>query len=76
FHDERDFNLYFEMANNSRYNYWYAGGYLISDTLAASFESKTAAEVVESCSTQFQTMIDEYIQGNKAFFENLETIQE
>ena len=75
FHDKRDLDLYFEMADKSGYNYWYGGGYLISDTLSASFDKKTPLEVVESCSSQFQTMIDEYVAGNKPFFENLENIQ-
>jgi hypothetical protein len=73
FHDKRDFELYFKMAENCRYSYWYEGGNPVVSTIGSSSTfKKTPAEIVESTSKAFQTVIDKYIAGNQAYFEALE----
>jgi hypothetical protein len=73
FHDKRDFELYFKMAENCRYSYWYEGGNPVVATIGSgSTFKKTPAEIVASTSKSFQTIIDKYIAGNQAYFEALE----
>jgi hypothetical protein len=76
FHDNRDFELFFQMGENCRYNYWKEGGNKIVGDMSGSLFTKTPKEIVDRNNTSFQTIIDKYIAGNQAYFENIENIRE
>lgn len=76
FHDHRDFELFFHMGENCRYNYWKEGGNRIVVSMASSLYKKTPKEIVDANDKAFQVIIDKYIAGNQPYFENIENIRE
>lgn len=71
FFDERDFNLFFKLSNNAKYNYWFEGGNPVVASISSS--NVTPVQAVTRSKGTVDEMIEKYIAGNQKFFEDLES---
>ena len=71
FHDIRDFNLFFQMVEGSRYNYWKDDGKSLVMRFA-SLSSRTTTEIIETYGDKFQIeVLEKFVIPNQQFIDSL-----
>lgn len=64
FHDARDVDILYKMADHTSYCYNYVGGETFYNTISDQLDSKTAVEHLSTVVSSLQTVIDDYIEPN------------